>query len=99
MSIQTKQINAAIKAVRKECLKAFENAANKCLAIIPTAERNAPDALFVLNLVAAQTQESLDLFMRQFAVVLNNSIGECWLRDAEAEINATIEKIEAGMPI
>lgn len=95
MDIQTKKINKAIKAIRKECLKGFEKAANKCLAIFPDAGRNALDAILVLNLVGSQAHESLDLFLRQFAVELDHSIGECWLEAAKSEIDETIENLEA----
>lgn len=98
MDIQTKKINEAIKSVRKESLKAFEKAANKCLALIPEAERSAPHARMVLNLLANQAHESLDLFLRQFAMALDQSIGDAWLQAAEAEITKTIEEME-GTPV
>lgn len=89
-----KKLDKAIRAVRKECLAAFEKAANKCLAIFPEAERNPADARLLLNILCSQSQESLDLFLRQFAISLDHSIGECWLKAAETEINHEIEKLE-----
>lgn len=95
MDIPNKKIETAIRGVRKECLKAFEKAANRCLATFPEAESSAPHARMVLNLLATQAHESLDLFMRQFAVALDQSIGDAWLQSAENEISDTISELEA----
>ena len=94
MDIQTKQLNAAIRAIRKECLNAYEKSANKCLALFPEAERSAPQARMVLNLLATQAHESLDLILRQFAIALDQSIGDAWLRAAESKISQAIDDLE-----
>lgn len=99
MDVQTKQIDAAIRAIRKASLKAFETAANKCLTIFPDAERSAPEAQLVLNLMATQAHESLDLFLRQFSSALNESLDDAWKKAADEELNTIIEKLEAGIPI
>lgn len=99
MDMQTKQIEAAVRAVRKESLKAFEKAANKCLSIFPDAKGSAPDAQLVLNIVATQAHESLDLFLRQFATALNESIGVEWQKAAEEELCEMVAKLEAGKSV
>lgn len=99
MNIQTRQINTAIRHVRKGSLKALEKAANKCLALFPAAESDPATARLVLNIVASQAHESLDLFLRQFATALDNSLGESWLKRAESEIADVIEKVEKGVPV
>lgn len=91
-----KQTNNAIKAVRKEMLKALENASNKVLAIFPQAESDPATAQLVYNIVGSQAHESFDLFLRQFAQGLNASLGDAWLKKAEAEINAVVAEMEAS---
>lgn len=91
-----KQTNNAIKAVRKESLKAFERAANKVLAIYPQAESDPETALLVFNIIGSQAHESLDLFLRQFAQGLDASLGDAWLKKAEAEINSVIAEMEVS---
>lgn len=91
-----KQTNNAIKAVRKDMLKALEHAANKVLAIYPHAESDAETARLVFNIIGSQAHESLDLFLRQFAQTLDASLGDAWLRKAEGEINAVVAEMEAS---
>jgi len=91
-----KQTNNAIKAVRKESLKAFERAANKVLAIYPQAESDPETARLVFNIIGSQAHESLDLFLRQFAQGLDASLGDAWLKKAEVEINSVIAEMEAS---
>ena len=50
MRTTIKQTNNAIKAVRKEMLKALENASNKVLAIFPQAESDPATAQLVFNM-------------------------------------------------
>lgn len=95
MRTTVRQTNNAIKAVRKEVLKALENAANKVLAIYPQAESDAETARFVFNIVATQANESFDLFLRQFAQGLDASLGEAWLAKANAEIENVVSELEA----
>ena len=89
-----KQTNNAIKAVRKEMLKALENASNKVLAIYPQAESDPETARLVFNIIGSQAHESLDLFLRQFAQGLDASLGDAWLKKAEAEIERLDREIE-----
>ena len=91
---ENKKLDNAIRAVRKESLKAFEKAANKCLAIFPNAESDSETARLVLNIVANQAHESLDLFLRQFAIALDDALGASWEKAAAAEINSTIDELE-----
>lgn len=99
MDIQTKHIDSAVRAVRKASLKAFETAANRCLSIFPDAEKNPPTARLVLNIISSQAQESLDLFLRQFEVALDQSIGDNWQSTASAEIEDMVKKLEVGLHI
>lgn len=92
-----KQTNNAIKAVRKEMLKGLEHAANKVLAIYPQAESDPETTRLVINIVGSQAHESLDLFLRQFSQTLNASLGDAWLKKAEAEINAVVSEMEASV--
>lgn len=91
-----KQTNNAIKAVRKEMLKALEHAANKVLAIYPQAESDPETARLVFNIVGSQAHESLDLFLRQFPQTLDAALGDAWLKKTEAEINAVVAEMEAS---
>lgn len=95
MRTTVRQTNNAIKAVRKEVLKALENAANKVLAIYPQAESDAEAARFVFNIVATQANESFDLFLRQFSQGLDATLGEAWLARANAEIENVVSELEA----
>lgn len=95
MCMTTNQTNRAIKAVRKEMLKALENASNKVLAIFPQAERDPATAQLVFNIVGSQGYESLDLFRHQFAHALNVSLRDAWMKGAEKEINTIITELEA----
>lgn len=97
MRTTIKQTNNAIKAVRKEMLKALENASNKVLAIFPQAESDPETARLVFNIVGSQAHESLDLFLRQFAQSLDASLGDAWLKKAEAEINKVVAEMEASV--
>lgn len=93
MRMTIKQTNDAIKAVRKEMLKALENASNKVLAIFPQAESDPEAAHLVFNIVGSQAHESLDLFLRQFAQGLDASLGDAWMRRAEEEINTVVAEL------
>lgn len=97
MSTQIKQTNNAIKAVRKEMLKALEKASDKCLALFPDGDKNPETALLVFNIMASQAHESLDLFLRQFSQALDASLGDYWLQRANTEIEECVKDIEAGL--
>lgn len=97
MSTQIKQTNNAIKAVRKEMLKALDKASDKCLAIFPDADKDPETARLVFNIVASQAHESLDLFLRQFAQALDASLGDHWLQMANNEIEKYVKEMEAGI--
>lgn len=97
MNTQIKQTDNAIRAVRKETLKALEKASNKCLAIFPDADKDPETARLVLNILASQAHESFDLFLRQFALALDASLGDHWLQRANAEIEECVKEMEAGI--
>lgn len=96
MHTTIRQTNNAVKAVRREMLRALENASNKVLAIFPQAESAPEAARLVFNIVGSQAHESLDLFLRQFAQGLDVSLGDAWMKKAEDEINAVVAELEAG---
>lgn len=96
MHMTIRQTNNAVKAVRKEMLKALENASNKVLAIFPQAESDLATARLVFNIVGSQAHESLDLFLRQFAQGLDASLEDVWMKKAEDEINTVVAEMEAG---
>lgn len=95
MSMTIKQTHSAIKAVRKEMLKALENASNKVFAIFPQAESDPAAAQLVFNIVGSQAYESLDLFLRQFAQGLDASLRDAWMKGAKEEINTIVAELEA----
>lgn len=97
MNTQIKQIDNAIRAVRKEMLKALEKASNKCVAIFPDADKDPETAHLVLNILTYQVQESFNLFFSQFALSLDASLSDHWLQNTYAEIDEYIKELEAGV--
>lgn len=96
MNTMERQTVSAIKAVRKEMLKALENASRKVLAIFPDAQKSLPAAQRALNILSSQAQESLELFSRQFTQELNDSLESEWIARAESEIDAVVAELEAA---
>lgn len=97
MSTSVKQMDNAIRAVRKETLKGLEKASDKCLALFPDADKNPETARLVLKILATQAYESYDLFVRQFAIALDASLDNHWFQKANAEIEACVKEMEAGV--
>ena len=97
MNTQTKQLDDAIRAVRQETLKGLEKASDRCLAIYPNAVKDPATARFVLKILATQAHEAYDLFVRQFGMTLDASLGDYWLQKANAEIEEYVKEMETSI--